>query len=178
MAIDITGIILIALFFIRGYMKGLIVALFSVLAIILGLLVSLKLSQTFATWLLEKGYTFSGWAPVLSYVILFVGVVIVVNLIAKLLQKTIEGLKLGIINKLAGGMLYAFLGLLLWSSLLWLGNQMHAITPLMIAQSKTYTTLSLFAPWFFDMAGKMLPFVKDTFSNLQQFFITINQKQA
>lgn len=37
MALDVIGIILIVLFFIRGYMKGLIVALFSVLAILLGI---------------------------------------------------------------------------------------------------------------------------------------------
>ena len=176
MAIDIAGIILILLFFIRGYTKGLIVAIFSVLAILLGLLVALKLSQAFGTWLLLKGYITTGWAPVLSYIILFVGVVIAVNFIGKLLQKAVEGLMLGIFNKIAGGMLYAILGIVLWSTLLWLGNQVHVIPADTMATSKTYPAFIKLAPFFFDVAGKLLPIFKDTFTNLQHFFDTINLK--
>lgn len=176
MALDVIGIILILLFFIRGYSKGFIVAAFSVIAILLGILCALKLSQAFSSWLLEHGYIASGWAQVISYVVLFIGVVLVVRLIANLLQKAVEGMMLGVVNKLVGGILYAFLGAVLWSSLLWIGKQMHMITPETIAASKTYEWLSRLAPWFFDEAGKLLPFVKDTFSKLERFFDTVNQK--
>ena len=178
MALDITGLILIALFFLRGYMKGIIVATFSVLAILLGLLVSLKLSQSLASWMLEKGFTTSGWAPILSYVVLFVAVVWAVNLVAKMLQKAIEGMMLGIFNKIAGGILYGFLGAVLWSSLLWLGGQSHLISPETVSGSKTYVYIAALAPWFFNWAGSVLPFVKDTFGNLQHFFNSVNQHPA
>ena len=177
MALDGTGIILILLFFLRGYFRGFIVAAFSVIAILLGILCALKLSQAFSSWLLERGYTTLGWAPIISYVVLFIGVVILVRIIAKLLEKAVEGLMLGIVNKILGGVLYAFLGVILWSSFLWIGSQMHLITPEMIAGSKTYSFVSKIAPWFFEMSGKLLPFVKDTFANLQHFFDTINLKK-
>ena len=178
MALDIIGLILIVLFFIRGYMKGLIVAAFSVLAILLGILCALKLSQTLSAWLLEKGYVTSGWVQIISYLVLFIGVVLVVRLIAKLIEKALEGMMLGIVNKLIGGVLYAFLGAVLWSSLLWIGNRMHIITPETIAASKTYEWLAKLAPWFFEQAGKLLPFAKDTFEKLEHFFDTINQQKA
>ncbi len=176
MALDVTGLIIIALFFIRGYTRGLIVAAFSVVAILLGMLCALKLSQSFATWLLAKGYTTVGWAPVLSYCILFIGVVLVVRLIAKLLQKAVEGMMLGIVNKLAGGLLYAFVGAVLYSSILWIGARMNLITPEQIAGSKTYSWLSCLAPWFFSAAGALVPFAKDVFANLQHFFDAVNNK--
>jgi membrane protein required for colicin V production len=176
MALDITGIILIILFFIRGYMRGFILAAFSVIAILLGILCALKLSQTFAAWLLAKGYISSGWAQVISYIVLFIVVVIVVRMIGRLLQKAIEGMMLGFVNRLAGAILYTFLGVVFWSSLLWIGGKMNIITPELIASSKTCHWLSGIAPWFFDQAGKLLPFVKDTFSNLEHFFDTINKK--
>ncbi len=176
MALDITGLILIALFFIRGYTRGLIVAAFSVLAILLGILCALKLSQSFATWLLEHGYTTSGWAPLLSYLVLFIGVVLLVRLIAKLLQKAVEGLMLGIVNKLAGGLLYGFLGAVLYSSLLWIGARTGMITPEQIATSKCYSWLSSLAPWFFGCAGHVLPFAKDVFEKLQHFFDAVGKK--
>ena len=176
MALDIIGIILIIVFFIRGYMKGFILALFSVLAILLGILCALKLSQSLSAWLLEKGYVTSGWVQIISYIVLFVGVVIIVHLIGKLIEKAVEGLMLGTINKLIGGLLYAFLGVVLWSSLLWIGSHMHIITPELMAASKTYSWLSKIAPWFFEQAGKLIPFVKDTFEKLQHFFDAVNQK--
>ncbi len=178
MALDITGIIIILLFFIRGYMKGIIMAAFSVIAILLGLLVALKLSQSFATWLLVNDYIASGWAQVISYVVLFIGVVLIVRMLAKLLQKAIEGLMLGIFNKLAGGIVYAFLGAVIWSSLLWIGARVFVITPESIAESKTYAWLSMLAPWFFEQAGKLIPYVQDTFSKLEYFFNTINGQPA
>ena len=176
MALDVIGIILVILFFIRGYMRGIILAAFSVIAILLGILCALKLSQSFAAWMLAKGYITSGWAQVISYVLLFIVIVIIVHLIARLIQKAIEGLMLGFVNRLLGGILYVFLGVIFWSSLLWIGAKMNIITPELIAASKTYHWLSCIAPWFFEQAGKLLPFVKDTFSNLEHFFDTINQK--
>ncbi len=176
MILDVIGIILIVLFFIRGYMKGFILAAFSVLAILLGIICALKLSQSFAAWMLAKGYVSSGWVQVVSYVLLFIVVVIIVRLIGKIIENAFEALMLGIVNRLIGGLLYAFLGAVLWSSLLWIGSRMHIITPETIAASHTYGRLSLLAPWFFEQVGKLLPFAKDTFSNLEHFFDTINQK--
>ena len=176
MILDVIGIILIVLFFIRGYMKGFILAAFSVLAILLGIICALKLSQSFAAWMLAKGYVSSGWVQVISYVLLFIVVVIIVRLIGKLIEKAVETLMLGIVNRLIGGLLYAFMGAVLWSSLLWIGSRMHIITPETIAASHTYAKLSLLAPWFFEQVGKLLPFARDTFSNLEHFFDTINQK--
>lgn len=176
MALDVTGLIIILLFFIRGYTRGLIVAAFSVIAILLGVLCALKLSQSFAAWMLAHGYLTSGWAPMLSYIILFVGVVLLVRLFAKMLQKAVEGMMLGTVNKLAGGLLYAFLGAVLWSSILWIGGRMNMYSPELIASSKTYASLSGLAPWFFSFAGNLLPFAKDVFGNLQQFFDQINKK--
>src|SRR6185295_12188961 len=112
----------------------LIVAVFSVLAILLGILCALKLSQSFAAWMLEKGYTTSAWAQVISYLILFIGVVLIVRLVARMLDKAAEGVSLGLINSLIGGLLYAFVGIVLWSSLLWIGAHMHIITPKLIAE--------------------------------------------
>ncbi len=178
MMLDVVGIILILLFFIRGYLKGIIVAAFSVLAILLGLLCALKLSQSLSSWLLDKGYVTSGWVQIVSYVVLFLGVFLLVRLLAKLLQRTVEGMMLGVINKLIGGLLYAFLGAVLWSSLLWISSRMHIISPETIAASKTYSWLSQLAPWFFEQAGKLLPFVKDTFGKLEHFFDTLNHKAA
>jgi membrane protein required for colicin V production len=178
MTLDIIGLVIILLFFIRGYMKGIIVAAFSVIAILLGILCALKLSQTFASWLLVNDYVSTPWAQVVSYLVLFIGVVLLVRMIGKVIEKAVEGILLGTINKLAGGLLYAFLGAVLWSSLLWIGARAQLISPEKIAESRSYGSLSQLAPWFFQQAGKLLPFVQDTFVKLEHLFDTINSQPA
>ena len=75
-----------------------------------------------------------------------------------------------------GGGLYLFLGIVLWSSLLWIGAHMHIIGAEAIAGSKTYPYLSRVAPWFFDQVGKLVPYFKDTFGKLESFFDAVNKK--
>src|ERR1043166_7953936 len=129
MILDAIGIIIIILFFIRGYSRGFIVAIFSVIAILLGSICALKLSHVFAAWMLEKGYATSAWVMLIAYIVLFVGVVMLVRLVAKLIEKVAEGLMLGFINRLIGGGLYAFLGALVWSIFLWLAAHIQLIPP-------------------------------------------------
>jgi len=178
MPLDIITLVLLIVFFVRGFMKGIIVAAFSVISILLGLLVALKLSQAFASWLLAHDYVSSGWAQVIAYIVLFIGVVMLVRLIARMIEKAAEGLMLGTINKLLGALLYVFLGAVIWSSLLWLGASAQIIPAQTIAESRSYGMLSGLAPWFFGIAGHLLPFVQDTFANLSQFFDTVNAQPA
>jgi membrane protein required for colicin V production len=170
MALDITALILILLFFIRGYMKGLLVSICSVLALFLGIVCSLKLSQAFASWMLAKGYTTATWAPILSYLVLFAIVVLLVRLMGKVLQKMLEGLLLGTANKIAGGVLYALMGTTLWSTLIWIGDKMQLYPPTLVQASKTYNLMLLWAPAAFHGIGYVLPFAKDVFEQLSLFF--------
>lgn len=176
MALDIISLAVVALFFIRGFFKGFIVAFFSVVAILLGVLVSLRLSKELAEWASAKGVANGAWVPVLAYVILFIGVIILVNIIARLLQKLMERMMLGIINKVAGGILYALFSVLLWSILLWLGSHVNLVTPKAIASSKTYPFFAPVAPWCFEHTGSIAPFVKNSFSDLQRFFDSVQTK--
>jgi membrane protein required for colicin V production len=176
MGLDIAALIIIGLFFIRGYMKGLIVAAFSVVAILLGLVVALKFSQSLAEWLRIHDYVSSAWVQVVSYIALFIGVVLLVRMVARAIEGAVEGMMLGTLNKLAGGILYALLGAILWSSLLWIGDAAKIIPEEKIAASTSYPWFKALAPWIWEQAGHLLPFVKDTFAKLQSFFDSVNNK--
>lgn len=170
MVLDIIGIALVILFFIRGYMKGIIVAVFSVLAILLGVVCSLKLSEKLATWLLEKGFMSAGWAQLISYVLLFIVVVILVRLIAKAFETSAKAMMMGWVNSSIGGFLYAFMAAIIWSSFVWLATEMHLFSEETIAASKTYQYVAPLAPWVFEKIGNLWPMAKDIFANLQTFF--------
>ncbi len=175
MILDIIAITIIIAFFIRGYMKGIIIAAFSVLALILGTLAALRLSERLATYLLEEGIVTSAWSQVISYIILFVGVILLVRLIAKALDSTMKAVMLGWLNKSIGGLLYAFLGAMIWSALLWLGAEMSFIKQEHISASVTYEHIQPLAPWVADKVGYLIPMIKDVFADLEEFFSKVNQ---
>lgn len=174
MTIDVIVITVIIAFFIRGYMKGIIIAAFSVLAIILGILASLKLSERLASYLLEKEMVTSAWAPIISYTILFIGVVILVRLIAKAIESAMRAVMLGWLNKMIGGALYAFMGAVVLSAILWLGTEMSLIEQKHIEGSRTYKYIMPIAPWIADKVGYVIPMVKGIFADLEQFFQKVN----
>jgi membrane protein required for colicin V production len=158
-------------------MKGIIVAAFSLLAIVLGIICSLKLSHEFAAWLAAKNIVTSGWAQIVSFVVLFVGILFGVRLVAKALESSAKAMMLGWVNSGIGGLLYAFMAAVIWSSLLWLATQMSLISPETIAASKTYQYTAPLAPWTFEKIGAVWPMVKDLFADLQQYFSGVNKPE-
>lgn len=174
MMLDIIGIALIVLFFVRGYMKGIIVAAFSILAIILGIVCSLKLSERFATFLSDQHIITSGWCQLVSYIAIFIGIVFIVRLIAKAIESSLEMAMLGWVNRGIGGLLYAFMISVVWSTFLWIGTKMHIINETTIMSSKTYPYLSQLTPWLFQRIGKLWPMVTDIFHDLELFFGKVN----
>jgi membrane protein required for colicin V production len=175
MALDVVTAILLILFFIQGYRKGLVIAIFSLLGIILGIVCALKLSHLLADWLLKNNIITSGWGQFLSYLILFIGVVLLVRLIGKAIETAMQAMLLGIVNRIIGGLLYTFIAAFILSSIIWICVQMHIITEQTISASKTYPYISRMGPWVCEKAGNLLPFMKNTFTDLQHFFDHINQ---
>ena len=172
--LDIIGIIILALSFFRGFRKGFVVAICALLGVVLGMIVALKLSTSFAAFLLEKGWVTSAWAQIIAYVVLFIGVVVLVGLLARLVESALKAAMLGLINRIIGGVLYACMGALVWSSVLWIANRAHLISPESMAASHTYDYFAPVAPWVFARIGIVLPFAKDIFSDLDQFFDGVN----
>jgi len=173
--LDFIGILLLLVFFIRGYMKGIIVAVFSCVAILLGIICSLKLSGLLAAYLLEKGWAGSGWAQLISYVLLFTAVMLIVRWVASALKSSLRLVMLGWADGVFGGLLYAFMAVLIWSSLLWLGDQLHLISPETKLHSQTYSYFIGIAPWVYERVGLLLPFAKNVFTELELFFEKLNQ---
>jgi membrane protein required for colicin V production len=176
MVLDLIAISLGFLLFVRGYKKGIIVALCSVLGILLGITCALSLSAKLSVYLFEKGFASSAWAPLISYAILFIAVVWLVRFLAKFLEKTTDGVLLGWVNKSIGGLLYLSLAMVLYSSVLWLCHQAHILSPETIVQSKSYAYIEPIAPWVFAHIGEVIPFAKNSFADMKHFFEGINQQ--
>jgi membrane protein required for colicin V production len=176
MLIDVFFAIIVLFACIKGFQKGLILAFFSIVAFILGLAAALKLSAVVATKLHASMSVSAKWLPLISFVLVFLIVVVLVNLGAKLLQKSVELVLLGWVNRLGGIVFYILLYSIIFSIFLFYAVQLHLIKPETIAASTCYEILRPLGPAVIDKLGVIIPFFKDMFSQLQQFFTAVSNK--
>ncbi|MEC5147492.1 CvpA family protein [Chitinophaga sp. 212800010-3] len=172
MSIDVIFAIIMVFALYRGYTRGLIVAIFSLVAAILGLAAALKLSAVTALYVQQHWDMHSRWLPVLCFIILFLGVILLVRLGASALQKLVEMVMLGWLNRLGGILLYSIIFIIIYSVLLWMANQAYLLSPGTKQQSVVYPYIEHIGPWVLDHMGTIIPVFKDMFAQLQSFFET------
>ncbi len=170
MVVDTAFLILMILAVIKGYRKGLVVAAFSFVGIIIGLVVAMKLSAVVASGLKSYTQIAVGWIPFLAFILTLVGVMIMVKIGAKIIEASLEMILLGWFNRMAGILLYALLYATTFSVLLFYGDKLHILKPAMMAGSKTFWFLAPLAPKFIEVFANMLPFFQGIFEELSVFF--------
>ena len=101
--LDIIILLPLLIGLVRGLMKGLVIEITSIVAIILGVVGSRLWGAMFATWLLRQFAWPESVCVVLAYALLFLGISILLHLVAKLLTKLFKKISLGWLNRLLGG---------------------------------------------------------------------------
>jgi len=170
MAIDIIFIILMLVAVIRGGSRGLIVAVFSLLACIIGLAAAIKSSVVVAGYLQSEGHIHSKWLPILAFLVVFIAVVLLVRWIANLIEAAVDIAFMGWLNKMAGAVLYIALFISVYSVILFYGTRAHIISPNAIASSVVYRFVEPWGPTVINAIGKIIPVFRNMFTELGDFF--------
>ena len=110
------------------------------------------------------------WLPVLSFLAVFVIVVILVNLAGKILQESVESLLLGWVNRIGGVLLFTLLYCIIFSVFLFYAKQLHLLSEENAKSSLTYGYIQPFGPAAINIIGDIIPFFKDMFVSLEAFF--------
>jgi membrane protein required for colicin V production len=176
MIIDIFFVILMILALIHGYRRGFIVAVFSFVAIIIGLAAALKLSTVVAKHIGTAARVSDRWLPVLSFFVVFIIVIFLIRLGARAIERITEAVMLGWFNRLAGIVLYAAIYLTIFSILLFYAGQIKILGPETVEASHTYSFIRPWGPKAIDSLGVVIPFFKNMFTELEDFFSGVSQK--
>jgi len=170
MGIDIVFAIILVFAVYKGYSRGLIVAVFSFVAVTIGMAAALKLTTVAVLYAQQHWQIHTRWLPVICFIGLFVGVVLLVRLGATLVQTLVELAMMGWLNKLGGIILYSAIFIIAYSILLWIANQLYWLSPETKLQSVVYPYIEHLGPAVMDGLGKIIPLFKDMFAGLQSFF--------
>ncbi len=150
----------------RGFTKGVIIEVVSILAFVLGIWGAIHFSDYIAGFVRDN--INSEYEPVISFSILFVGIVVLVFVVGKLLEKLINLAQLKLANKVAGAIFGVGKVVLILSFLVIIVNQYDAKFKFIPKEVKEGSLL--YAP-LIDLSKKVVPAVgdSDTFKENNRF---------
>ncbi len=167
--IDVVFLILMALAIYKGYSKGFIIAIFSILGFIIALAAALKLSSTIALKLSEHS-NFGKWLPPLSFLLVFIAAAFCIKLLGNVIQKLVETILLGWANRIAGVLLYALLYSIIFSIFIFYAVQLNLLQISAMNASIVYPYLQPLGPKVIEGLGTIIPWFKNMFASLENFF--------
>ncbi len=171
LAVDIIILIPLAWGGYKGYKKGLIVELVSLLAFVLAIVLGFQLMD-FAVGLLQPYLGKDNrLVPLIAFVGVFILVLLLLNLMSRFIKKLMDKSFLGTFDDIAG----AILGVLKWafafSVLLWLFDKAQVPIPEEYTRDAVlYPYLLVYAPKIIEVAGYILPFTKDLVNSINDLF--------
>jgi uncharacterized membrane protein required for colicin V production len=161
MPIDLIFIIAFGLGFRHGYTQGIISTLFNALAYIFGIVLAFKITPT-TTNILER--LFNSQNPSMFIVAFLVNVALIMFMLrttASALEKGLQAVYLGVINRILGGTIMASIAVLLYSILLWFAVKVQFINETTVAESKTYPLLEKMPSVAKSAAMRLRPFAEE-----------------
>lgn len=161
---------------IQGARRGLIIALFSFIGWFIGLAAAVKLSSILAAYLQNSTNINVKWLPFLSFILVFVVVILLVQLAGKAIENLFDITLLGWVNRLGGALLYTGMYTLLFSIILFYADKMHLVNSDSLMESRAYSMIGGLAPLVIEGLGNLIPVFKNTFHELEIFFENIGKK--
>jgi membrane protein required for colicin V production len=162
--IDIALVLFLIFGAYSGYKEGFLMGLFSVLAILLGILGGFKLMGN-AMVLLDQQFNIDETVlPYLAFAVVFILVVVIVSLIGKSIRASIDEGFLGKADQSAGALLGIFRTAFMLSVGLWIIQSLKIVFPeKWTEEAWLYPKISVLAPTVAEWVADYLPLFGDIF---------------
>lgn len=163
--IIIFGLLVLGAF--SGFKKGLILELLALLAFIIAILGGFYLMHLGVDFLSNQFELNGKFLPILSFFLIFVSIIVLVNFIGKALKKVIDMTPFGSLDNVAG----AVLGAVKWafglSILLWIISFTGFQSISFLKNSQLIPYLEPVAPVVFEYVSFVIPVVSEIFSSIE-----------
>ena len=165
--LDIILIILLLIGAYSGYKKGLIIEIIGLVALILAIIGGLKLVQWGGEFLRNTFDIDSIWLPVITFILIFLIILLIVYSIGSMLKHAVHLTLLGSVDRLAGSVL----GIIKWafglSVIIWFFSNIGFVFPEeMSANTFVYPQIYDFAPMVFGYLSSLFPFIGEVIKAL------------
>ena len=169
MIIDFVTIILLALAIYKGWRKGLVIAICSVMGVFIGMIAALTFSAKLSGYFQAKG-EHAFWMPFLVFAIIMAVTIFLIHILGNTIQKMLKTLHLGGLNRVGGILLFLFGYFSIYSIILFYASGISLISPSMISNSKTYAYIQPWGPKAVSVIGKFIPWFQNILGEIRAGF--------
>jgi membrane protein required for colicin V production len=162
--VDIAILIFTAFGAWSGYKEGFLMEAISLFGIVLGILLGFKLMGEGMILLDERFNIDKSTLPYISFIVIFLIVVLLVRLLGSLVKNSVDKTFLGSVDQVLGAGLGMLRTLFMISVMLWILDSLK-LTPReeWVEGSWLYPFTAHLAPTVADWAGQFIPFFKEIF---------------
>ncbi len=162
---DIALLVIFVVGAVSGYRQGFLMALFSLAALVLGIIGAFKLLGTAMVWLSSQFEINESILPYVAFAFVFIAILIGVTLLGKIIKISIDRTFLGSIDQAAGSILGILKAAFLLSVVLWIMQLFEIRLPESWAEeSWLLPYVEAFAPLVASWIGDYVPFFNDVFT--------------
>ncbi|MFT7032322.1 MAG: membrane protein required for colicin V production [Cyclobacteriaceae bacterium] len=168
--IDIVILVFFGIGAYSGFKKGFILEIISLAAFFIAIILGIKLLNIGVGFVSKYVEGYDHILPVIVFTILFIGIIIFLNWIGKLLKRVLDMTLFGSIDDIIG----AILGIVKWALVIsiffWIFSSFGGkFSSEMTSDSFLYDPVSSFAPNLFSMISSVFPFIEEFFNNSKEF---------
>lgn len=164
---DLLLLVIIAIGAVNGYKEGFLMELLSLVAIVLGVLGGFKLMGQGMLFLQERFNADKSTLPYISFIVIFIIIVILVHWLGRLVKNSIDKSFLGTVDQAMGALLSIFRTMFLLSVVLWIADSLKYTPKAEWTEgSWLYPFVAHLAPRITNWIGEFIPVFKEIF---QQF---------
>jgi membrane protein required for colicin V production len=161
MAIDIMFFIALATGFYLGYSRGIIKTVFSLASLFIGALAAFKFAPGM-TRFLETSFNNNNPLMFLAGAALsFVLAMLVIRMIGRGMENALKSANINVINQLLGGVVSAAFMLMVYSTLVWFGDQANIVNNEAKAGSITYPIVQVIPEKSMIVIKKIIPIFQE-----------------
>ena len=166
---DIILLIILALGAYSGYKKGLILELIAIVAFILAIFGGFKLLHVGMEYVSRVYEGFGNFLPFVAFMVLFVLILILVNMVGTILKKIIDWTPFGLIDNVAGALIGIAKWALMLSIFLWVMGSLKINIPGNLSEN------SKVLPLVTGFAGQVANFISTIFPSFENFINTLEE---
>jgi membrane protein required for colicin V production len=163
---DVSILIIISFGLLRGFIKGFVLEVSSLIALYFGIISSLNFSDVLFSYISNYINWDDKTLKLLCFFVIFITVVYGVSIIAKIITKVLKIASLGLLNRIFGSLFGGLKWLIILCGVLAIydsANQIITIVPSsLIEESKTYQALLNLGTFMFDWATQKNMGIKNT----------------
>ncbi len=173
--IDLLFLIAFGWGFFIGFSRGIIKTVFTWLSVLFGVIIAVRFSPDVTDVLKTAMASDSPMLFIPGFLLTLVLTVVVIRFFSETLVRGLQSVHLNIINQIAGGLLSAAFFTLLYSMLLWFGNQAHIISKEAQEQSITYRFLEKYPQTTWKFLRQLWPTLQRFWGRSLEFIDKIDE---